>query len=123
MKWASHPRTRFLFASVSIMAVIGSLVVRLSKTPRTKAVKVATIVSASPVLPPPVVITSPSPLPTPSIFESPAPLATQVPSPYLQPSVTASNLIIPVAGVRPEQLIDTFTQARSEGRVHDAIDI
>jgi peptidoglycan LD-endopeptidase LytH len=33
------------------------------------------------------------------------------------------NLIIPVAGVRPEQLIDTFDDARSEGRVHDAIDI
>jgi murein DD-endopeptidase MepM/ murein hydrolase activator NlpD len=33
------------------------------------------------------------------------------------------NLNIPVAGVRPEQLIDTFDDARSEGRVHDAIDI
>lgn len=33
------------------------------------------------------------------------------------------NLIIPVSGVRPQQLIDTFTDARSEERVHDAIDI
>jgi len=33
------------------------------------------------------------------------------------------KLIIPVAGVRPEQLQDTFTDARSEGRAHDAIDI
>lgn len=32
-------------------------------------------------------------------------------------------LIIPVAGVRPDQLIDTFSQSRSEGRTHDAIDI
>jgi murein DD-endopeptidase MepM/ murein hydrolase activator NlpD len=32
-------------------------------------------------------------------------------------------LIIPVAGVRPDQLVDTFTQSRSEGRTHDAIDI
>lgn len=32
-------------------------------------------------------------------------------------------LIIPVAGVRPEQLSDTFDDARGEGRVHDAIDI
>jgi murein DD-endopeptidase MepM/ murein hydrolase activator NlpD len=32
-------------------------------------------------------------------------------------------LIIPVAGVRPDQLIDTFTDSRSEGRTHDAIDI
>ncbi len=33
------------------------------------------------------------------------------------------NLIMPVVGVRPEQLLDTFADARSEGRVHDAIDI
>lgn|GEM_PF-6756926 len=32
------------------------------------------------------------------------------------------KLIIPVAGVRADQLLDTFTAARSEGRVHDAID-
>jgi peptidoglycan LD-endopeptidase LytH len=32
-------------------------------------------------------------------------------------------LIIPVAGVTPSQLHDTFRDARSEGRVHDAIDI
>jgi murein DD-endopeptidase MepM/ murein hydrolase activator NlpD len=33
------------------------------------------------------------------------------------------KLIIPVDGVKPDQLLDTFTDARSEGRVHDAIDI
>jgi murein DD-endopeptidase MepM/ murein hydrolase activator NlpD len=33
------------------------------------------------------------------------------------------RLIIPVAGVKPEQLLDTFTDARTEGRTHDAIDI
>jgi murein DD-endopeptidase MepM/ murein hydrolase activator NlpD len=33
------------------------------------------------------------------------------------------KLIIPVVGVKPDQLIDTFSDARSEGRVHDAIDI
>ena len=33
------------------------------------------------------------------------------------------KLIIPVVGIRPDQLLDTFTDARSEGRVHDAIDI
>ena len=32
-------------------------------------------------------------------------------------------LIIPVAGVRADQLIDTFSASRSEGRTHDAIDI
>jgi murein DD-endopeptidase MepM/ murein hydrolase activator NlpD len=33
------------------------------------------------------------------------------------------NMIIPVRGIRPEQLADTFNDARSEGRRHDAIDI
>lgn len=34
------------------------------------------------------------------------------------------HLVVPVAGVRPEQLVDTFTQARASGaRRHDAIDI
>lgn len=36
---------------------------------------------------------------------------------------TSGGLIVPVAGVQPEALADTFSQARSEGRVHDAIDI
>ena len=38
--------------------------------------------------------------------------------------VGPSGLAIPVAGVKPGQLVDTFTQARAGGaRVHDAIDI
>lgn len=37
--------------------------------------------------------------------------------------IAARNLLIPVAGVPASRLRDTFTQARSEGRQHDAIDI
>jgi peptidoglycan LD-endopeptidase LytH len=38
--------------------------------------------------------------------------------------VAPSGLAIPVAGIRPEQLADTYSQARAGGaRVHDAIDI
>ena len=38
--------------------------------------------------------------------------------------VGPTGLAIPVAGVKPDQLVDTFTQARAGGaRVHDAIDI
>lgn len=33
------------------------------------------------------------------------------------------KLIIPVANIQPAQLRDTYTEARSEGRVHNAIDI
>ena len=34
-----------------------------------------------------------------------------------------NSLLIPVAGVRAKDLVDTYTQARSEGRTHDALDI
>lgn len=38
--------------------------------------------------------------------------------------VSPGRYLLPVAGVKPDQLTDTFTQARSGGaRVHDAIDI
>jgi peptidoglycan LD-endopeptidase LytH len=52
--------------------------------------------------------------------------------PKAQPPVTIAEgvvvgpagLAIPVAGLKPEQLVDTYTQARAGGaRVHDAIDI
>ena len=37
--------------------------------------------------------------------------------------VLSDNLMIPVAGIQQSQLLDTFSDARSENRVHDAIDI
>ena len=37
--------------------------------------------------------------------------------------VLRSELIIPVTGVFAKELRDTFTEARGQGRVHDAIDI
>ena len=40
-----------------------------------------------------------------------------------QVRVAPSGLAIPVVGVQADQLVDTFDQARSSGRRHDAIDI
>ena len=73
----------------------------------------------------PVAIGTPLP-PPPTDPVAPAPeeiAAAPVPAPSVSSYVSTVNLIIPVAGVRPEQLIDTFGDARSEGRLHDAIDI
>jgi murein DD-endopeptidase MepM/ murein hydrolase activator NlpD len=39
------------------------------------------------------------------------------------PAAAAEQLLVPVQGVRPSQLTDTYSQARGQGRVHDAIDI
>jgi murein DD-endopeptidase MepM/ murein hydrolase activator NlpD len=73
---------------------------------------------------------------TPTLTPTPSPISTSTPTPAPPPSDTPQSeptsspsfvgivkLIIPVAGVQPTQLIDTFSDARSEGRVHDAIDI
>lgn len=38
-------------------------------------------------------------------------------------AATPSGLLLPVQGITAAQLQDTFTDARSQGRVHDAIDI
>lgn len=60
---------------------------------------------------------------------SSVPVGTPLPPPLESPTPLTSNfvgtvdLIIPVVGVKPEQLLDTFADARSEGRTHDAIDI
>ena len=40
-----------------------------------------------------------------------------------QSAGVAPGLLLPVQGITAAQLQDTFTDARSEGRVHDAIDI
>jgi murein DD-endopeptidase MepM/ murein hydrolase activator NlpD len=40
-----------------------------------------------------------------------------------QVQVTPSGLALPVIGIKPDQLTDTFDAARSQGRRHDAIDI
>jgi peptidoglycan LD-endopeptidase LytH len=53
-----------------------------------------------------------------------------LPRPLADTSLTAvegsledRRLVVPVKGVRPDQLVDTYTASRSEGRVHNAIDI
>lgn len=83
-------------------------------------------VDVSPISPPaPVAIGTPLP-PPPTDPVAPAPEtmpAAPAPPPTDSSFVSTINLIIPVAGVRPEQLLDTFGDARSEGRLHDAIDI
>ncbi|MFC7519569.1 M23 family metallopeptidase [Xanthomonas populi] len=45
------------------------------------------------------------------------------PAPSADTVVSGTGLLIPVQGISSSQLQDIFTDARSEGRVHDAIDI
>ncbi len=61
-----------------------------------------------------------TPTTLPSLTPSPVPYT---PTPFPDISTPPGRLIIPVVGIRPDQLIDTFSQARGEERVHEAIDI
>ena len=54
--------------------------------------------------------------------EQPGPQAAVPPSPS-SPDLDRRNLLLPVQGIRPEQLQNTFEDSRSGGRVHNAIDI
>ncbi len=143
---AVSPRLRVLLISIVLLSALAALVWYLSTrygsqpvTPR--ALPQGTEQTATPAATMPPATTpaataspfaTPSATPTPTLEATPQARAapTDGASP---PSQTASNpppisnnsaqLIIPVAGVRPEQLQDTYTQSRSEGRVHNAIDI
>jgi murein DD-endopeptidase MepM/ murein hydrolase activator NlpD len=59
----------------------------------------------------------------PPLNSAPAPVRTITVTEADLDYIAARNLLIPVAGVTVSQLHDTFNQARSEGRQHDAIDI
>lgn len=52
-----------------------------------------------------------------------SPARTTTPPDGSTPPASSRALLIPVAGVRPGDLVDTYAEARSGGRVHDAIDI
>lgn len=56
------------------------------------------------------------------LLVSPQPLSNSVTDADLN-YIAARNLLIPAANVPASQLRDTYNQARSEGRRHDAIDI
>jgi murein DD-endopeptidase MepM/ murein hydrolase activator NlpD len=72
----------------------------------------------------------PGPIATTGTAESPA-AAPRAPAIEARPSsmsdaigaLARRNLLIPVAGVAPNRLMDTFDDARAVGRRHDAIDI
>jgi len=123
---ANRARIRLLIAIVAVLSVLVALVWGLSKS-RTGRVAVVMPTPAedsnatSPITTPALATPSTSPTTQPSAEPTPQPTATIQPSPIAP--TTSASLLIPVAGVRPDELRDTFSEARSEGRVHDAIDI
>jgi murein DD-endopeptidase MepM/ murein hydrolase activator NlpD len=119
MKRVNQRRLQILLGFVAVVLAIGIFVTRTNRLAR-----FGREVTSSPEAPRE---TPSQPTSVSSLQPSESPqtsLPTPLPSPA--PSTqdgTPGKLIVPVAGVRPDQLQDTFAQSRSEGRVHDAIDI
>lgn len=118
-------RAKIILGSLAIVVAVVVLVVRLGRITRNGRREVLTLSKPSPsqerstsvFLSTPTPPSSPAPNTAPSL-PIPASHPSQVPE-----GASPNNLIIPVTGVRPDQLRDTFSESRSEGRVHDAIDI
>lgn len=112
----------FFFASAALTLSIVMWMLSRSATPARDATPSPTT-AASPTASP-LPDSSPSPTasiaPPPLLQEEPDPANTPAPSPT--PGVLF-KLIVPVAGIKADQLRDTFNEARSEGRVHNALDI
>ena len=126
MKWARHPRTRLILIVVATLVAIAVFVARLNRLSRVgnRQTNTWSRNETSANAAGPSERSSENNLASPQAFPSPA---ASIPSAASQTSPTIVDappqLIIPVAGVRSDQLRDTFSEARAEGRVHDAIDI
>jgi len=86
------------------------------------------VADPAPDTPVPTPLTAPSILeeqPTPEIQNTPAvePRSSPAPAAQMPAQTDDLDLVIPVIGIKRNQLTDTYDDARSEGRVHDAIDI
>jgi murein DD-endopeptidase MepM/ murein hydrolase activator NlpD len=150
---AISPRTRVLLIALVVFAAVAALVWFLSlaywsqpvtplRPPAPDAERAAapstdaTPPAAADATPSVEMSATPSPTASPaaSPFATPSPAAAPgaaSPSPQAQTpaagdaasTLAAMRLLIPVQGVKPADLRDTFSDSRSEGRVHDAIDI
>jgi murein DD-endopeptidase MepM/ murein hydrolase activator NlpD len=133
---AIGPRTRVLLIAAALFGAVAALVWFLSyrywsqpATPLRPPSQDAERLPA-PAPSPAGAAVSPAAAPEPPPSPSPGPSPTPEASPQARglfddpgSALASMRLLIPVEGVRPEQLQDTFKDSRSEGRVHDAIDI
>lgn len=135
---ANRTRIRLFIAIMVVLGALVAFVWILSRKSQTEQATLNTpppanvspdaVPTPEPALPisspPPSVESTPEPTPQTPVMEStPQLLPTPTPQPLPTVLPESPSLLIPVAGVRPEQLRNTFQEARSEGRSHDAIDI
>ena len=75
------------------------------------------IVAQAPKIAPPIAPQAPVPAPTSMPSQSAAI------TPNAEPAPVNTNLLLPVQGIKPSELIDTFNQTRGGTRIHEALDI
>ena len=78
---------------------------------------------AEPVPPVSVAVTPPEPAVGTAPATTAAPNQTNTTTNGSTAAIPADGLLMPIAGVRRDQLINTFDQSRGDGRRHEAIDI
>ncbi len=116
-----HPRVRVLLVAAALFVPVIALVWALSAKHTPQLVM--------PIAPPPLPSASDETA-APAVSATPPqgePTSAFTPPPTAPvsalPEGVAESLLIPVAGVRAEDLQDTYNNARNEGRTHNAIDI
>jgi len=129
---ALGPRTRVLLIAAALFGAVAALVWYLSyhywsqpvtplRPPAQDAERLPTPAASQPT---PTPTPTPSPTATPEASPTPGPPGqAQAPPGDPAAALASMRLLVPVEGIRPDQLQDTFKDSRSEGRVHDAIDI
>ncbi len=119
-------------ATPDVRAVVDADPARGAPAARTESVSGESSVAAMP--PTPLLSEAPAPAPVPvdapvsiapPVAAEPSTAVTETAPDSAAPAVSprALDLLIPVSGVTYAQLSDTFTDARGQGRSHDAIDI
>ena len=142
------PRTRVLLIAAAVFAALAALIWYLSIAYWAQPVtplpppaggaaqeQPAPAPSLTPIAAPTPTTPQPDATPIAGATATPTPSASPAPSlPSASPQAQNSSsdaasalasmrLLIPVAGVRAGELRDTFSDSRSEGRIHDSIDI
>ena len=110
----------FVFFFVPMRYDVSIIPVALIPAPVTQAPKLVTpqITVPAPASPP--VTGAPVPLPTPVPSSTLAPAPMTIPT---EPASLISNLLLPVLGIKPGELVDTYYQTRGGTGIHEALDI
>jgi hypothetical protein len=115
MKWEQRQRTKTLLISLTFLATLGIFLGWLSRRGGYRHVPT---LSRSPAEISPITTSTPATNASPSSEMAPAasPSADNTGTQSTPaPTISSAGLIIPVAGVRSDQLLDTFSAARGEG--------